>query len=765
MPSQPRSLAEDLRARSDDELAALLRLRPDLASPLPTDLAQLAARSHTAASTVRALDRLDRFTLQVLDVVVVLPEPVSREAASALLPDATPDDVEERLSLLRQLALVWGDADGVRPTSTVRESLGAAPAGLGPWAAQVGDGRPCPTGPELDALLADAPAGALAALDQLVWGPPHGAVERADREVTPDEAATPVDWLLAHRLLLAADARTVVLPRDVALQLRGDRVHERVEPAPPNAHVTPRDPAVVDRAAAGSAFDAVRRVEDLLEAWSYDPPGVLKAGGLGVRDLRAAAAALDVDEATAALLVETAYDAGLLAADDDAWLPTPAYDAWRVQPAARRWTVLAGAWLGSTRVVALVGSKDAKGARINALGPELDLIVAPEIRRAVLADLAGLGEGAAATVADLDARQAWRRPRRGARRRSLLVEAAVAEGSALGVVALGAVASPARQLLAGDVDAAADAVDPLLPTPVRHVLLQADLTAVAPGPLDGDVAREFALVADVESSGGATVFRFTEASVRRALDAGRSGADVVAFLGAHSRTEVPQPLAYLVDDVARRHGRLRVGPASAYLRCDDPAVLDELQVDRRAAGLRLRRLAPTVLAAAASPEVVLDQVRRMGMLPAAETPEGAVVVRRPDARRTPPRQRPPRLVGDLPVPSAAVLTAAVRALRAGDLGEGAREDGVVGPAAAGELPRTAVADTLDLLRQAVEQGRSVLLGYVGTDGTAAERVVDPVEVRGGWLTAYDHRYEQVRTFAVHRIAGAALLTPGPGQTR
>ena len=39
-----RSLADELRARSDEQLRELFVLRPDLLSPLPTDITALAAR-------------------------------------------------------------------------------------------------------------------------------------------------------------------------------------------------------------------------------------------------------------------------------------------------------------------------------------------------------------------------------------------------------------------------------------------------------------------------------------------------------------------------------------------------------------------------------------------------------------------------------------------------------------------------------------------------------------------------------------------------
>ncbi|MEU0459760.1 helicase-associated domain-containing protein, partial [Streptomyces sp. NPDC006129] len=317
----------------------------------------------------------------------------------------------------------------------------------------------------------------------------------------------------------------------------------------------------------------------------------------------------------------------------------------------------------------LVGGRDAKDRTLSALGPGLDRSAAPEVRHRVLALLAALPEGAAADPESVLARLRWERPLRGAQRqeddlRARLARWALSEAELLGVTGRGALSAHGRALLgapaapvkgpeaepSGPGDrlpvhphraapltplspaeqavasaAAARLLTPLLPEPLDHVLLQADLTAVAPGPLQRPLADMLGVLADVESKGGATVYRFTPGSVRRALDSGQTASDLHAFLAAHSRTPVPQPLAYLIDDVARRHGHLRVGAASAYVRCDDDAVLSEILADKRAAALGLRRLAPTVLAAQADPAGLLEGLRAMGFAPAAESAEGDVL--------------------------------------------------------------------------------------------------------------------------------------------
>ncbi len=119
----------------------------------------------------------------------------------------------------------------------------------------------------------------------------------------------------------------------------------------------------------------------------------------------------------------------------------------------------------------------------------------------------------------------------------------------------------------------------------------------------------------MESTGGATVYRVSEASVRRALDAGRTASDLHELFRSRSRTPVPQSLTYLIDDIARRHGRMRVGTAASYLRCDDEALLSEVLAAKKVAPLGLRRLAPTVLTSSAPVTEVLEVLRAAGLRP------------------------------------------------------------------------------------------------------------------------------------------------------
>lgn len=524
----------------------------------------------------------------------------------------------------------------------------------------------------------------------------------------------------------------------------------------PDLATSPHDPSLAARVAAGAAFDAVRRIELLLDHWGTHPPGVLRAGGLAVRDLRATAELLHVDERAAAFLVELAASAGLLAVgavdEDEGWLPTDAFDGWCRKPAAERWVGLVRAWLASSRTPLAVGGRDASGKALNALAPGLVDPHQIDTRTMALAQLVTLpdGEGLATGtgVPSLVQRVRWLRPRRPPSL-GILVAACVEEAALLGVTGLGALSPAGRAVLEGG--DAAGRLAPLLPEPLDHILIQGDLTAIAPGPLQTELAANLQLLADVESRGGATVYRFTARSVRRAFDAGWSAGEVHDFLAKISRTPVPQPLAYLVDDTARTFGTLRVGYAEAFLRTDDESALMALLNDPRAASLGLRRLAPTVLISTTPIDVLLPRLRDLGAAPVVEAADGSVHVARPEAHRA----RTPRAqsTGRDAAREAAQVTAAVASVRSGDK--------VAGVRVVGDGPMTP-AGALAALRTAIEERSTVLIGYLDDSGTSTDRIVEPRSIEGGLLAAYDHRSDDERTFAVHRIRAVRPVPDSPG---
>ncbi|MFI1995856.1 helicase-associated domain-containing protein [Actinoplanes sp. NPDC020271] len=788
------TFADQLRSLPDEALGALLQLRPDLVVPVPADISALAVRAQSRGSVARCLDGLDEFTLTILDAArVTRAADTALTSVDAILELATgvaEDDVRVAVDRLRARFLLHGPPEALQVVSAVDEVTSPYPAGLG---------RPADyLDPHAAALVADrarlrrtvlaAPPGARAVLDRLAAGPPVGSLSRGD-------VAEPIQWLVEQHVLVPIseagraprpDGELVELPREVGLLLRRDTGPlGALRPFPPIPEATVRDLKAVDSAGAGQTMEAVRAAEAVLEALAAEPAPILKTGGLGVRDLKRLARAAGVDEAGAALLVEVTYAAGLLGESEtpvhrapgavqDIFLPTGTYDLWRATGMAHRWSVLARAWLTMTRQPGLVGKRDERDRPINALAPDAERAGAPQARREALDALADLEPGSAPAVDDLLALLAWQAPRR-ARGRELGHRDGYTGAALLGVTGLGAVTSYARLLLTDPEvtesdplgvhpeETPADAVralDVLLPAPVDHVLVQADLTVVVPGPPEPELAGELDVIAEPESVGGASVFRVTPASVRRALDVGYTATDLHAVFRRRSRTPVPQTLEYLIDDAARKHGGLRSGSAGSYLRSDDEALIAEVLSEKKLFGLDLRRIAPTVLVSPRPVARLLGALREAGFAPVAEDAGGAAVLTRPKARRAPSRSPrvveptgPPTLVGPR-------LAGVVEQLRKGDVAtRAARRAPVTVRAAQGQaVPGlTAVqqhSQAMAVLQQAVRDRARVWVGYVDSHGATLSRLVRPVSLSAGYLRAEDERGENLHTFALHRITAA-----------
>jgi hypothetical protein len=700
------------------------------------------------------MDGLDRGHLQVLEALVVSGDPVDLAWTGTLL-GASAESLDGFVRNLWDRALLWRGREGQHVVRTVAEVLGPHPAGLGPAIADLRGSTPAAyASPEaLDAVIAAAPPDARGILDRLTWGPPEARLSPGERV---DAASA---WLLSHQLISAQPDDRVALPREVALRLRGDRIHRETELTAPDLPVTVHEQSSVDAAAGGQASELLGLVDELAADWGFRPPRVLRGGGLSARDFKHLTAVLDVDPAQAAFVVETAYAAGLLADDaslEPVWAPTPGYDEWQQKPSARRWVRLTQAWLASGRAPHLVGTVPAGGGSpINALGENVVYPPTRQLRGDVLSELAALPGGQAPDLICLSHRIRWRRPMRRAEIVEAVTAAVLREAEWLGVTGRGALSTAGRLLFgtAAGPSAAEEAISSQLPSPVQHVLLQADLTAVAPGRLEGSPAKFMRLVADVESRGGATVYRFSPQSIRRALDAGWSSVQVLTELRDASRTPVPQPLEYLVGDVARRHGQTRVGSVSAYIRSDDPAVLDSMLAERGLAALQLRRIAPTVVVSPTHTLVVLEMLRKNGFAPVAETTDGGVMIPPVSHHRTPAR-RPPTSAPLTAVINDELTGALVSALRAGEESaayERARAQSLPGP----QLPSTEPAVAIALLSEAAADRLGLWIGYADADGRATRILFYPKRIEGGRVYGFVDGSNIERPFSIHRITGAA----------
>lgn len=817
-----RALSKELEARSDDSLRALFAARPDLMSPPVPDFPALAARASARVSVQRALERLNRPQMQVLETLHLCTNTDTEHSASAagvrkLIAGSTVAAVERILASLQDLALVHRAApphgtpvSGHRqryylPVGCLKDVVGIYPAGLGRSYTELVRLQPAfaqrvvqlvaelhrsgvaiqeATTPMEAALALQHWTSSPEALAQALAGAPErttallakfrnwamGAVPQAQRKASVAHQGAdvgPVDWLLARGLLVPLDAAHVELPHSVGLSLRGGAIINDFTLAPPVPELGSTTAALRRNAALGAIAETLRLVGELLHAVRAQPLATLRSGGVGVREMKRLAETLRVDQHQAGLMLELSALSGLLRLDVDSstWVQPPQLE-WLDLTRQEQWLWLVNAWLASERVPSLVGQpvsgpagasaahRSLAGTTVNALSAEAQRPDAPIVRKRILEILneltreAGAGDGTAPVLdgAAVLQRAEWTQPRM-ARRFSSLIKGVLAEAELLGLIGSGALSQLGSAIAGDNPDEALSILGEHLPAALNHVLLQADLTAVAPGYLAPELSEKLLLMADAEGQGPATIYRFSTNSIRRALDAGHDASSLLGFLREHSATAVPQPLEYLVEDTASRHGRLRVGTAASFIQSDDEAAVLELASESRAAALGLARIAPTVLISAAPPRETAQVLRGLGFSPSVESEPALVRLRRtisaPGSARpvyTAPRTAPPD-------EDVAAQLAVLRNGRAEARPEG--NGSHPGPAAgSGE---TATQLGLETLQRAIRLKQLVSMNVVDSHGNSNLETVVPLSVGGGRVRVFDPAKETERVLSIHRI--------------
>ena len=676
---------EILQSLSDDQLRLLIRTRPDAFFPTPPSAGSLATRLGLPGSASRALRQLTAADLAVLERLA--------DAGAEL----DPVDAGELgdVAHLRELALVFGPVEALRISPG---TLTALPPG---W--RVTDTLPEGAAEALDAL----PARERKVLETLASSGGVGTTSAAGPDADP---SAPVAKLLAAGLLVRVDANTVRLPRPVRDAMRG--ITPREFPLAPPA-VDEVDQSAVDEAATSAGLDAVRQMRQLVMALMDRPVTLNKDGTVGVRAAANLEKELGFDPR---LLITIGEAAGLIGRgnvdDEDVLAATRDALTWIDATLSDQWAILMVGWAASpwrSDTVAKLLSTD---------------MHAPAVRHARTTILRHAGN-----VDQL----LFHAPLEASGFSPQLIQAVVDEAQFVGALAgtsQPAQSSPLLALLDGeDVAAAAKA---LVPASVDTLIAQGDMTMLAPGPLEPDMASFLERIAELESPGLASVWRVTEASVRRGLDGGLTAEEVHAWLGRHVMGEVPQAIAFLIDDTARTHGAIRAGSALSYIRSADPAL-----IATAAERCGLRVLAPTVAVSDQPLTKLMAQLRAAGMQPTAEDNTGATLNMAPEPALV---AATPSALPRTPKATEEQVEAIVSKLRA--------DSGSDADAGAGDIFET--------LRAAARARRHVAVGFVDKQGRGRTLTVLPLSVSAGQVDALDEAADRVVRIALPRITKVVL---------
>ena len=260
-------------------------------------------------------------------------------------------------------------------------------------------------------------------------------------------------------LLVRIDDETVELPHRVGQAIRGDAPFDPGSLTPPRASKAVRALADVNATAAGAALELLRHCENLLSTLSRQPAPVLKAGGLGVRELHRLAKAVGIEDQHAALLVEVLAAAGLLARGIPD--PPPPGISTTTGPPPRRPTAGSrpprptagpfwrGAWLHMPRRPWLAGRRDQSDKPIAALSDEVKSTTAVRDRRLLLEFLADVPGSAPRPSQRSGPPRRGGRPRWAGRFDLDSVTETIREATALALVAHGSLSSAGKALLHG----------------------------------------------------------------------------------------------------------------------------------------------------------------------------------------------------------------------------------------------------------------------------------------------------------------------------
>ena len=316
---------------------------------------------------------------------------------------------------------------------------------------------------------------------------------------------------------------------------------ELIENKDTKAADIPSSSEQADPQAGISAFETVQALTELVIELEQNYVREVGRAQVGLPELKRISLHLGRDIEYVRLLYALAQLASLIGVSDKRWKVGSQYLTWLTNSPEQRWQHIAKTWvslLGETSAAELATAVNLRSALAETFPIANEGFLTHMTKLTQLAEMIGLTTS--------DRTTSWFRP-----------------------------------LLEGKLESATKLLALNLPKTQNRIIVQADLTIIAVGPLPTDKELELRRFVETERIGVASTYRISTLSVTYGLETGLVEQDIRALLTELAGTALPQPVDYLIREAATRFGRLvlREVPNGTLIQSNDLILLTQILND------------------------------------------------------------------------------------------------------------------------------------------------------------------------------------------
>jgi hypothetical protein len=453
--------------------------------------------------------------------------------------------------------------------------------------------------------------------------------------------------------------------------------------------------AEIDRDASLAIFDVIQALTELI--FELEQRYIREVGkrGVGLPDVKRLAAHLSKPNEYAKQVFELAQFANLAEIEGSRWQLGQRAENWISWSDRERWSHLAETWLSllgdeAARELLAILPAESFERRLAEVYPFADSTATNRIKKvAEIANLIGLIASSQAT--------SW-----------------------LGLLS-SSLQNASERAIAG------------LPSAAERVIIQADLTLIAPSPLPTELEISLRRFADTEQIGMASSYRLSALSVSHGLETGLAVEEIRALLLRLSAKDLPQPVVYLLKEAESRFARLKVyatkSGAHSQIVSTDKILLAEIHNDQRLKPFALHFDEAGSLHSRFEAELVYFALREANFVAVRVDEKGEVLSPQKLSSKNKVSEQRKSVVEDI-----------TRMRQADTQG-------------------TSDPDDDDLLRQiqlAIKYKAKMVIVLKTSSGEQVEYLVEPVGVANGRLRAKDRKADLERTLPLSSVVSISI---------